>query len=1359
MGYITNIRQSFSWIAGYLSARRVPTRLQYQTTECGVAALAMILSYHGRHVPMEDIRRVTGVSRDCLNAGDMVRTGRHYGFECAAYSREVDDLRHMDFPFVAHLNFIHFVVVEGMSPDLVFVNDPACGRSEIPLEQFNETFTGIVITFSPGPDFVPGGHEKRLFQDLWRRIDSDVKGRFALAFAAACLSPLSLVSLAHILGDGAGLALSAIAAMAGLLLIRGAFGFAQAIALESACYRMSTRHTTGFLRTLFDRPFAYLNYRLPSEQVKSVYDADRIASLICREILPAFLKLPGIVIFLTALFLLDPALGGIAATTILFNIACLTTLSFWRTGERRKCALGNDTDFRSVLGMISSIENDKVAGMDRDFIAGGMGKQAARAVLEQRDAVVCIALHAASRAMGCATLFAPMIVAGGIFRAGLIDLSGVVVAVFLSCALTLAIRDWPQLRGKIDELHLALLRQDDLNLECPVTDEGVLAEVTDRDSPLRFDGVVFGHSPTRPPLLNGIDFAFLRDAEQVGITGPSGGGKSTFASVAAGLHVPWTGTVETSERVMWIDKSPFLFEGSVRENLLLWRDDMDDAILARAVKDACLDEVIAARPGGLNAPVLARGRNFSGGQRQRLEIARALTFNPSVLILDEALDALNPALEEKLRANLRARGSALIIVSHRASTLAACDRVLRFDDGRLTEPTGNNAAHRQTAYMQIETVTGLIKAEDQVAHNQTAVPTRVSDCYTRTVRFQLRQHWQQPHLPLLARRRGTDDIVRLIPAPAGYRIEGNTERPLPENLETNMQCVYESADLCVQSPGVLLRNWRRIASPEVNRANLLTIYLSAAVIALAFFSSLSFLTTDAPPTWKLWLSLGGCLLLVGVLDSGRRLSALRAEHRVRVASYNDLLQRLISTRPGFFRRTSPSELGRMLAGWYRLQKLMYAQTLTNAADIIVVVAGCMSLGWLDVPLGLAGVAMSALWIGGCWWIVSCAIDAQLRRDDQGQAGRRFLLDVMRGIARLRIVGAEVRAATHWRRMFVQKCDYSVRFERIMAIRREIGDIWFWTAMGAIALLVMTIGATTEDARYAAAVLLLAWMTFTSTMRVGDSMADARLACGSLTHVRRLLAAPMEQTGTSPAASSAITLDNVAFNYHGSDSAVLEEVCLKITPGSFVALVGPSGSGKSTLLRLLLNFEEPSAGQILLGDPALQDTDIASWRRGIGVVQQDGQIDSATTIRSIISGLADVNLDAVWHAADLALLGDDIRAMPMGMQTIVEHGKLSTGQEQRLLIAQQVLRRPHLLILDEATNAIPEAHQARLFQNLRAAGIGCILATHRESAIAAADRVFVMDRGRIVWEGSPTAFAKSNAFTDMVRRERLVENDA
>jgi len=227
---------------------------------------------------------------------------------------------------------------------------------------------------------------------------------------------------------------------------------------------------------------------------------------------------------------------------------------------------------------------------------------------------------------------------------------------------------------------------------------------------------------------------------------------------------------------------------------------------------------------------------------------------------------------------------------------------------------------------------------------------------------------------------------------------------------------------------------------------------------------------------------------------------------------------------------------------------------------------------------------------------------------------------------------------------------------------------------------------------------------------------------------------------------------VSYRYPGTSQPVLQDVSLRIAPGEMVAIAGPSGCGKSTLVRLLLGFDTADEGMIAYGGQALDRLDLPRWHARVAAVLQGDRLGSASTLRSQVAGMAPCSMEALWQAARSAAIEADIHAMPMGMQTIVEGNLVSTGQEQRLLLARALVRRPEILLLDEATNAVPEAVQAQLLANLRALGITTILVTHRESAMALCDRVHVLEGGRVAWSGPPAQLSAQRRLLEVMRAE-------
>ena len=1406
-------RQIYSDTFSRLVAKRVPTRLQYQTTECGVAALAMILAHHGRYVPMEDVRQMTGVSRDCLNAGDLVRAGRQYGLETKAYRREPDSLRNMSFPFVAHLSFIHFVVVEGMTSDMVLVNDPAVGRGEIPIEKFNEIYTGIVITFQPGEDFQTGGKDETPFCSLWQRIGRWSKTLLAISTALSLVVALPLIVLAAEFGD---LMLRATMEPSGLVaphtigimtLMVGLYLLLRA--LLSHCYasmhsRMAIDQAKSTLSGLRASTYAYINYRLPSELSKTVYDNDQIARLVCHDLLPAFLTLPPTVILLFALGAIDPTIGlAIFVLTTFYGIGLAVTFQ-WRSGDHRRYRQHADNDFQHLTSSLETIETAKVAGMDNDFVCGGIGSHAAQNEYYQNVLVSRSGAQVLTKMIKWAFLGATAILSAVAVISGRLGIDDMMSLYLLSGALALTVRNWAVAHGKLDALHHLLLRQEDIaerpSTRFPATTphpNGDTSGPPDRSFHMR--SVVFGHSRSRPALLSGVDFD-LSPGEQVGITGPSGGGKSTFGGLAAGLHQPWSGTVWTgftpdddglSCPVVWIDKSPFLFEGTVRENLCLWQNDISEDDLRRAVRDACMDDVLAARPDGLDAMITARGRNFSGGQRQRLEIARALLRNPTILILDEALDALNPSLETRLRNTFRRRGCGVLIISHRASTLASCDRVLHLINGKLSASppdypaSSANAASSSTPVESINETESHADLTDGAKLEKTfqalcekigcrslevglCGPTpikkgvfalaRASGLYQRRIKYVIRDWWRRSHSPLLGFARKSFEPLLLEPtAQGGFKPTSGDE------LENDAYSLYSPPDLNDKSIISLFRRSLTFACEDIVRTVTLSLMLSALIIAVpaAVYGLLG--DTPLPLSRGIQTRLGFSFIAVlgiaGLLYSAREITVLRIEGFLESAVMEQLYQRLIRFRPKFIRSKAPEELSRALATIPRLFDYLREGTVQKIGDGLFVVSGLILLTAVNAWIGLLALVLFIPAIVVPPAIEATGLAVHKKYFQERVTARRFLFDMFRGIARLRSFGVEEHAATQWVEGYVREKHLERRINAVASARTLFEDTYMWFAlMTTVAALASGLGATSMSTWQVAVVFLGFWPALTGALGLGAATAAIVHVSVFVPDLQDLIAAPHEPKGGIALAGAVLEADQISFSYEGTTMLALSEVSLRIEPGEMVAIAGPSGGGKSTLLRLLLGFEQPQQGVISIGGVGADELDMLAWRVSVGVVQQDDRIESAGTLRSQVCGIAPNGVDDAWRAVEQAALADDVLAMPMGIQTIVERDKISTGQEQRLLIAKQLLRKPSTLILDEATNAIPEDRQSQIFANIREQRTTCILVTHRESAIAAADRVLMVEGGRITWSGSPTDFFAQNRLSEIVRKERHVEEE-
>lgn len=1403
---------------------RVPVRQQFQTTECGVAALGMILAHHGRHVSNETLRAITGVSRDCVNAADIRRAAHHFGLDCKAYTREPDQLKDLPLPFLAHIRFIHFLVVEGFADGHVLTVDPAGGRNAIPTAQFDEAFTGVVLTFAPGQGFRTGGDRPRPLLAWGRRMVPNVWQPASLALAAGMAGAFCQPAVAWLLGrwldalPGAAAAnlwsLGAAAAGAGmsqaalLALAHRAAGHLQD--------RLAMAHARDMAAHYRAVPPGFFTYRLPLRLHQTLYAGEAAAQALCRDLLPGLWRQ---VLALSSLLLMAallPVAGLMCATVVVAHAGLTAATLRW---HHRACAFvgpGLEDESNDPLHR-SELERTKLNGHDREFVAARLGAQAASMAARQEAAGVMAWLQGLSAAAAFALPMLALLAAARAFAASEVTAGRALSLVLLGLMAGAGLRSvWPMVSQWIGVVHTLLPVQDVLESAYDAPRSEDHPPESSMDLPegwaLRATDLVFGYSPTRQPLVSGVSMD-LRCGEQVGITGPSGGGKSTLGALLSGDHRPWAGTIAvanaaasgTPTGVVRVDKAVFFFEGSVRENLCLWDASVTEAQLMQVVQDACLDDVLAARPGGLDAPVAPRGENFSGGQRQRLEIARALLRNPLVLVLDEATDALDPSLEVRLRTRLRARGCALVLISHRASTLAACDRVLRVAQGRLVdlpapavapeartgadplqggsaaptlEPAGPpvlpvpdddpcrlaDSEALRTGLLRIGKALGAVPVWPELAQPGQSLEALGARCglLLRRVRVIDARWWDWNHGALLARRRDLARLVVWLPGTHDGWRDALTGEPQAIDPQVDL---HEVAWRCLATAGdAAVPAMSRIRAAAAGRAGDawaavgLALAMAVLVIALPLWAT-HLLRPNADLGPVRWAGALVALLAIGALEYLLMLMVIRFWSQIDHAVLSTSVQRLPRLPPAFLRSVSDAALGRSLAALDTLLRQLSLATRPALGILVLLALSPLALWHAGLALMVAGMVVA---VCAAFWAQPAALARQEAEHGQLRAAEaRFLFDTLAGWPRLRLLRTSAAALAHWQQMLATRFSHGRPLAATAQSKAARRLTWTCLLVALLPVLVTltpwsTVGmpaAQNLAAHQLAASLILSWLVLESALGMGLALGTWRRSENLAHHADLLCTTPLEPVPARAGAVGRLELEAVRYAWPGTDAPALRSASLWVEPGEFVAITGPSGSGKSTLLRLMLGLDNPDAGSVRLDGQPLDGGLASAWRASSGWVTQGDNLEAAGTLRSQLCGLAPVDAMAVWHAIETVMMGDDVRRMPMGLQTIVETGKLSTGQEQRLLIARELLRQPGLLILDEATNAIADAMQAQLVANLRARGISCILVTHRESAIALMDRVIVLREGTVVWSGKPAELQQHEALQAMLRAER------
>ncbi|MBA3531228.1 MAG: ATP-binding cassette domain-containing protein [Ardenticatenales bacterium] len=674
---------------------RTPILLQMDVAECGAVCLAIVLEYFGRHVPLESLRVACGVSRDGIKASNLLRAGRSYGLIVRAFTREPKTLRDLPLPQIVFWEFNHFLVVEGFDEHKVYLNDPASGPRYVSREDFDGSFTGIVLTCEPGPTFQRGGQRPA----PWRSLLGRLRGArpelgFLLLLTLALLLPgLAIPVLAQRLLDqmlpGA-TAMEVMPLLASMALLGAALcgmTWLQQHVLLRLEQRIADQTGRAFFWHLLRLPITFFTQRHAGELGSRIALNEFVVMLLAERLATTIFSAGLIVVSLLWMARYDPLLSVVTLGIVLIQGATL-----YKMFERRRLASQYVQREASRLTTalihgLQAIETVKANGAEEDLFVRWSGHQA---VVEQARTELGLAAQALLALTPLATTVGSgLLLVIGALRVlnGELTIGALVAVYLLASSVMLPVGQLITLGGMLHELIGALHRLDDV-LHFPV--DGFLEEdrrTIDRPSPtrgtLKLESITFGYSPLAPPLLDKVDIS-LAPGQRVALVGPSGSGKSTLARLAAGLLAPWSGQVLSEGEVSFVDQEIVLFAGTIRENLTLWDSTIRDEVLMDAMRLACIADALKTR-GGLEAPVAENGLNFSGGQRQRLEIARALARNPRILIFDEATNALDGCVEEEILGQLRQAGFTCLMVAHRLSTIRDCDEIVVLDQGSVVE--------------------------------------------------------------------------------------------------------------------------------------------------------------------------------------------------------------------------------------------------------------------------------------------------------------------------------------------------------------------------------------------------------------------------------------------------------------------------------------------------------------------------------------------------------------------------------------------------------------------------------------------------------------------------------------------------
>ena len=694
----------------------VPVIIQMHSGENGAAALAMILGCYKKHLPLAAVREKCLTSRSGSTPQQLLQAAQAFGLEGDVVKADLAVLKGMKLPVIAGWNRKYYVVVRAFRGGNVYLNDPAGGAYAVTEERFAASYTGTAVSLAPGSDFQPGGQREPLTALLRRRLRGG-EASMAVIFLLHALSTLAHLALLALVrrmldqvmdGSRPGLYLPLLMGMAVVLALGTCLSAVETVRIYRASRRMAAASGGRLFRQMLALPMRFYEQHFAGDVLDRLEKNARLDYSLLRTILPVVVDAASLVFYLALLLCYDPLLAALCLAVEVGYI--LASLLYQRRVaiQSRSLSTSRSAMNTALLNGFSTIETIKSTGSEKSFFALWSASQASmqeRAAKMNRMGALSGFLGGSHGVISSACLLfvgAALIIRGQFTMGMLAAFQSALGSIRQSLsALVNTSNDLASRRTDIERVEDVL--DQPAEPAVPLTDE---SQANKLSGAVHIEHVTFRYDAGDRPAVDDLSLT-IEPGQMVALVGSTGCGKSTLMKLVAGLSRPDSGVIlydglrrEQIPDVVFhsslacVDQEITMFSDSLSNNLKMWDVTVADYEMILAARDAQIHRRIISAPGGYDAPVYENGRNFSGGELQRLELARALSQEPTLLLLDEFTSALDALTEERVFQAIREKGTTCLLAAHRFSTVVSCDRIVVMDKGRIVEQGTHEELYR-----------------------------------------------------------------------------------------------------------------------------------------------------------------------------------------------------------------------------------------------------------------------------------------------------------------------------------------------------------------------------------------------------------------------------------------------------------------------------------------------------------------------------------------------------------------------------------------------------------------------------------------------------------------------------------------